>query len=143
VECETLGSERLLVVAPGDGPLDVPADLTLGELRKHPRISLSGVHCLGQQIEHFCSRHRLAGELACHARQLDTVFELVRLGLGVSLVPEMAARRRPSDGLRFARLRRPVPRRAIGLATRVGRSRSLLADRFAALLELEVGTRGG
>lgn len=143
VECETLGSERLLVVAPADGPLDVPPDLTLGELRRHPRISLSDMHCLGQQIEHFCARHRLEGRLACHARQLDTVFELVRLGLGVSLVPEMAVRRRPADGLRFIRLRRHAPRREIGLATRVGRTRSLLADRFAALLELEVAAPGG
>jgi len=58
----------------------------------------------------------------------------------VSLVPEMAARRRGTHGLRYGQLRRHAPKREIGIATRIGRSRSILADRFAALLALEVGT---
>lgn len=140
IEVETLGTERLLVVAPEGAEFDLPADLTLPELRKHPRISLSEMHCLGAHIEQFCSRHRLDGQLTCHAKQLDTVFELVRLGLGVSLVPAMAARRRAEDGLRYLRLRRSPPKREIGLATRAGRSRSILADRFAALMALEVAS---
>ena len=147
IACETLGSEPLLVVLPErpgeDAAEELPADLTLGELRKRPRISLSDMHCLGTQIEHFCSRHELGGQVTCHARQLDTVFELVRLGLGVSLVPAMAATRRPGDGLRYARLRRHAPQRLIGIATRIGRSRSMLADRFAALLQLEVEAASG
>ncbi|MEM6751359.1 MAG: LysR substrate-binding domain-containing protein, partial [Planctomycetota bacterium] len=65
-------------------------------------------------------------------------FELVRLGLGVSLVPSMAVRTRPVDGLCVTRLKRDAPRRAIGLAYKYGRSRSALADRFEALLQLRV-----
>jgi LysR family hydrogen peroxide-inducible transcriptional activator len=140
IECETLGAERLLIVASADSELDMSAGVSLGELRRHPRISLSDMHCLGTQIEHFCARRELGGQLTCHARQLDTVFEFVRLGLGVSLVPSMAVRNRPADGLRYARLRRDAPKRDIGIATRIGRTRSVLADRFAALLELEVRT---
>jgi len=142
IDCETLGSERLLVVAPADAGMDVSPDSSLGELRKHPRITLSDMHCLGTQIEDFCARHALEGQATCHATQLDTVFELVRLGLGLSLVPAMAARNRPADGLRFSPVRRNGPRREIGIAVRIGRSPSLLADRFAALLELEVRTLG-
>lgn len=141
VECETIGTEDLMAVAPDDDALGVPADLTLGELRKHPRVSLSEMHCLGTQIEHFCARHDLRGQLTCHARQLTTVFELVRLGLGVSLVPAMAVAQGPPPGVRCSRLRRGGPTRQIGLATRIGRRRSLLADRFAALAELELAVR--
>ena len=92
--------------------------------------------------ESFCAKRDLYRQVTCNATQLDTVFELVRLGLGVSLVPSMAARRRRPDGLRYIHLRREAPRREIAFATKVGRSKSMLADRFAALLELEIGRLG-
>ncbi len=138
VVCESLGSEGLLVIAPDRDDLDVASEVTLRELRAYPRISLSEMHCLGGQIEHFCSRRDLNRQVSCHATQLDTVFELVRLGLGVSLVPSMAVRRHTGEGLRCTRLRRDAPQREIGIATKTGRTQSVLADRFASLLELEV-----
>jgi len=138
VEVETLGSERLLVVASAEQGGIGSSDLTLRELRSFPRISLSEMHCLGSQIESFCSRRDLTRHVSCHARQLDTVFELVRAGLGVSLAPSMAIRRGRAEGLRALRLRRDAPKRDIGLATKKGRTISVLADRFSSLLELEV-----
>jgi LysR family hydrogen peroxide-inducible transcriptional activator len=141
VEVETLGTERMIVVAPESGGSVPAGEVTLRELRSFPRVSLSEIHCLGDQIESFCTKRDLSRQVSCHATQLDTVFELVRLGLGVSLVPSMAAQERRRDGLRYLRLRRDSPRRAIGIAKKSGRSSSLLADRFAALLELEIRER--
>ena len=142
VECETIGAEPLLVVAP-DGPGEPASEgLTLGELRAFPRISLSDVHCLGAQIESFCTTRDLTRQVSCHARQLETVFELVRAGMGISLVPAMAARRERGRGLRFTKLRRSSPARDIGVATKAGRTPSVLADRFASLLELAVRDLG-
>lgn len=140
LECETLGSERMVVVAADDADLDMTTEVTLRELRSFPRISLSDMHCLGSQIESFCTNRDLTRQVNCNATQLETVFELVRLGLGVSLVPSMAVRQQRSDKLQTIPLRRDAPRREIGLATKIGRSRSVLADRFAALLQLEIQT---
>lgn len=137
IELEVLGSERLLVVSPAEADEPPAGDLTLRELRTLPRVSLSEMHCLGGQIESFCAHRGLHRSVACNATQLATVFELVRLGLGVSLVPTMAARRERS-GLRYRSIRRDPPARGIAIATKAGRSKSLLVDRFAALLELEV-----
>lgn len=142
IECETIGSERMVVVASDAVDLDDAGEVSLRELRAYRRISLSDMHCLGSQIESFCTNRDLTRQVNCNATQLDTVFELVRLGLGVSLVPEMAARRQRAAGLRFLAVRRDAPRREIGLSTKIGRSRSVLADRFAALLELEVQAMG-
>ena len=138
IECETLGAEEMLVVTSDAAPVDPAGEITLRELRSYPRISLSDMHCLGAQIEHFCTRRDLVRQVSCNATQLHTVFELVRLGLGVSLVPRMATQKQRTKGLRYHRLRRDAPKRDVGFATRIGRSRSLLADRFAALLTLEI-----
>ncbi|MEM1165985.1 MAG: LysR family transcriptional regulator [Planctomycetota bacterium] len=138
IECETLGAEGLLVIAPDDPDIEVSTELTLRELRTYPRISLSEMHCLGGQIESFCAKRDLNRQVTCNATQLDTVFELVRLGLGVSLVPSMAIGKHQREGVRCTRLRRDGPRRDIGIATKIGRTQSVLADRFASLLELEV-----
>lgn len=138
IACETIGSEPMLVVTPDSEVVDEASDLTLRELRSLPRVSLSEIHCLGAQIESFCSKRNLNSQIACHARQIDTVFAFVRAGLGVSLVPAMAARAFDGEGLRFVALSRGAPKRGIGVAQKHGRPPSLLADRFAALLELEV-----
>ncbi|MEM7681943.1 MAG: LysR family transcriptional regulator [Planctomycetota bacterium] len=138
IETETLGHEDLLVVAPADRGMDLSTGITLRDLRRYPRISLSAMHCLGAQVESFCARRDLGQQTSCDAAQLETVFELVRLGLGVSLVPAMAVRNRSPKGLCYTRLKRDAPRRALGLGFRAGRSRSALADRFAALVQLEV-----
>ena len=151
VACDTLGSEPLLVVVPDSEEYaercDVGADLTLRELRLFPRVSLSDMHCLGGQVESFCAQRGLNRQITCNARQLDTVFELVRAGLGVSLVPSMAARRQrggvDGSGVRYARLSRGTPQRAIGIAWKEGRTPSLLADRFASLVQVEVEKLAG
>ncbi len=138
IEIESLGSERMVVVAPEDDRIVPAAEVTLSQLRSFPRISLSEMHCLGNQIESFCTKRDLTRQVACHATQLETVFELVRLGLGLSLVPGMALRGRPREGVRCLKLRREAPTRSIGIATKVGRTRSLLADRFTKYLSCEV-----
>ena len=140
IELETLGAEEMLVVTPTDMDGADADEITLRALRSMPRVSLSEVHCLGDQIESFCTKRDLHQRITCNATQLDTVFELVRLGLGVSLIPSMALRNRAGAGagVRSLHLRRDAPTREIAIATKAGRSRSMLADRFAALLDLEV-----
>lgn len=138
IECDTLGQEHMVVIAPDRADVEPIGEVTLPQLRSFRRISLSNMHCLGDQIESFCTKRDLTRQISCNATQLDTVFELVRLGLGVSLVPSMAISKHRTDGVSVLKLSRGTPKRGIGLATRTGRSKSILADRFAALLELEV-----
>ena len=81
-----------LVVSPADPALHAGAEISLADLRQLPRVSLHEMHCLGQQISGFCSQRRVGPNVVCHTTQLSTLLEFVRLGLGVSIVPEMAAR---------------------------------------------------
>ncbi|MEM7622754.1 MAG: LysR family transcriptional regulator [Planctomycetota bacterium] len=142
VECETVGTEPMVVVASGELASRLPSELSLGELRGLPRVSLSEMHCLGSQIESFCTQRDLRQQVTCHARQLETVFEMVRNGLGVSIVPRMSLTEERGAGVRSVALRRDGPRREIGIVTRAGRSASTLARAFRTLVAREVAMHG-
>ena len=51
------------------------------------------MHCLGRQTLQLCADRNCVPTISCRTAQLLTVQELVALGQGVSLVPEMAASR--------------------------------------------------
>ena len=128
---QVIGREPLLVVAPAGFPL--PDRLRIQDLTDKPAVVLHEVHCLGQQIADFCSTARLRRRIVCRSTQLPTVLSLVGLGLGVSIVPEMAARQDSSS----SRVYRPLqarPEREIATVRRTDRSVSTLCRRFLELL---------
>lgn len=141
IELEVVGAESMLVVAPASGPLEHAGEISLPDLRELPRVSLHEMHCLGQQISAFCSMRRVGGNVVCRTTQLTTLMELVRMGLGVSIVPEMAVQASTGTQLRCARLKRGGPMREIAIARLLGRSGSRAADTFSALVRDAV-TRG-
>lgn len=131
IQLDVVGRESMLVISPASGPLEHVGEISLPDLRELPRVSLHEMHCLGQQISAFCSTRRV-GNVVCRTTQLATLMELVRLGLGVSIVPEMALP--DSAHLRVARLKRGEPTREIAIATPSGVSRSKALEAFRSLL---------
>lgn len=105
--------------------------ITLGELRSLPRVSLHEMHCLGRQIDGFCEQRLSQSTVVCKATQLTTVLELVRLGMGVSIVPAMAAHADNTGSRRYLAIgTSPALRRNIAIATRKGRTPSALTLAF-------------
>lgn len=131
IDLEVVASEPLLVVAPTKHPLCGAPEITLAELRDQPTITLHEMHCLGQQIQVFCASNKLARNVVCRTTQLATVLELVSNGLGVSLVPAMAAAHDRGRGRRYISVKRNPARREIALAFRRGRTRPALAQHIA------------
>ena len=124
---EVVGRERLLVVAPADSPL--PERLGVEDLSDEPAVVLHEVHCLGRQIADFCSTARLRRRIVCRSTQLPTILSLVGLGMGISIVPEMAAK----QDIGTTRLYRPLqgnPEREISVVRRSDRSVSSLCRSF-------------
>lgn len=122
----TIGEEELLAVIPAAWK-DIPGGnrgaVALAELRDQPAVLLDEVHCLGQQVEAFCTSRKLGPRVVCRTTQLSTILEMVSLGLGFSLVPRMAAL--PSMNRRVISLSPTRPKRPIVLAWRKGRTRSV------------------
>lgn len=135
MQIEVIGTEAMLVVAPADHPLCHLDTISLPDLRTQPTITLSEMHCLGQQISGFCSSRGLAGRVSCQTTQIATVLELVDRGLGVSLVPEMAAARDASTNRRYLRFKKSPPMRDIAVARRKDRTRSGLVLRMIKLFQ--------
>ncbi|MDP9173970.1 MAG: LysR substrate-binding domain-containing protein [Planctomycetota bacterium] len=141
LEIEVLAEEELLIAVPRSHPAAAHSEVTFADLRGQPTVSLEEIHCLGRQIQGFCSARHLARRVVCRTTQLLTILELVALGVGISMVPEMAAAADRSGRCGYPRLRPGKPVRQIAVAWRQGRSRSMAASRFVELVSKNL--RGG
>lgn len=141
LQIEVLAEEQLVVALPGDSVKGVAGTISVVDLRASPIISLHEMHCVGRQIEGFCSAARIAPQVVCRTTQLSTVFELVALGVGVSIIPEMAAATDRSQRCRYARITRETPTREIAVAWRADRSRPSAAVRMVDIVKSQLSAK--
>jgi LysR family hydrogen peroxide-inducible transcriptional activator len=90
---ETLFQDTLLVAIPARHPLARRTKVSIEDLRREPFVLLDEMHCFGEQVVTFCRSQDYLPSVSCRSAQLMTVQELVALGQGLSLLPEMATRR--------------------------------------------------
>lgn len=142
VALSVLGRERLLIVAHRNHDLVVDGDdLTPADIDGQPAVVLDELHCLGDQLEAFCSARGLNRRIVCRSTQLATILQLVGLDLGISFIPEMCARADRSSTRKYLALSDGGPEREIAVARHATRTPSRLAYAFADLLreDLEGG----
>lgn len=130
LETEPLGSDTLVVAVPATHPSARAGRITLAQLRKAPAITLDPVHCLGEQVAEFCASRAVSPAVACHSAQLATVLELVGAGVGVSIVPTMAAVRHNTPQCAYVPLADQPLQREIVAVWRRGAVRSRAARAF-------------
>jgi DNA-binding transcriptional LysR family regulator len=118
VRAESLFTENLVAAVPADSPLASEQRLTLRDVTSQPFVLLDDMHCLGRQTLQLCADRNCAPVVSCRTAQLLTVQELVALGQGVSLVPEMAAQRNRDKRLVYRTLAGPPVEREIGMVWR-------------------------
>lgn len=138
IQTEVIGEEELLVAVAAEHPLAKRERAAWSDLQGEPTVTLREMHCLGKQIEGFCSARGMAARVVCRTSQLSTVFELVGLGLGLSIVPEMAAAHQGGAKWRYVRLGSHRPRRQIAVAWRKDRTRARGAVRLAEIVAEEL-----
>ena len=97
LETEALFEEELLLTLPPGHPLCECESITAETAETYPFILLNEEHCLSGNIETFCQQQSVQPVSIERINQLATVQELVALGHGVSLLPEMARRLDTSD----------------------------------------------
>ena len=142
VALSVLGRERLLIVAHRSHALVVSAgSLTPADIDGLPAVVLDELHCLGEQLEAFCTTRNLNRRIVCRSTQLATILQLVGLDLGISFIPEMCARADRSSTRKYLPLSDGGPEREIAVARHATRTPSRLAYAFADLLreDLEAG----
>ncbi|PTX54618.1 LysR family hydrogen peroxide-inducible transcriptional activator [Litoreibacter ponti] len=128
-----LFTERFVLVRPGaDRDKPVPSPEALREMRL---LLLEEGHCFRDQALSFCNlttaappREMLDGS------SLSTLVQMVNVGVGVTLIPEMALEiETQSAQVSVARFPEPQPRRSIGM---IWRKTSPMAAQLAQLSEI-------
>lgn len=112
-ETRELVREPLSVAVAKNHRLAREKSLTLRHLEQHPFLLLKQGHCFRETIISARQRSRLHLNLAFEAGQFSTILGLVAAGMGISVVPEMAAQ--VANGCRFIPLRDDRAFRRIGL----------------------------
>jgi LysR family hydrogen peroxide-inducible transcriptional activator len=130
VDIEIVGSEALLVAVPSSHPAALAGRITLAQLRDAPAVTLDAAHCLGEQVAGFCSSRQVMSAVVCRSAQLATVVELVAAGVGVSIVPAMAAARYAASACAFVPLADQSLTRDLVAAWRPRRPRTAAARAF-------------
>ncbi len=113
LEVEPLFEEELLAVLPRAHPLSKKSSIALSDLRQYPFVLLDETHCLSENIASFCRQRSFQPISIQHTSQLATVEELVALGHGVSLIPQMARKLDTSRQRVYRPVTHPRPTRTV------------------------------
>lgn len=93
VEVEKLFEEELFLVTPKGHPLAERKRVTLDDVEPYPMVMLGEAHCLSDSVLSYCRQRAFQPVAVEQTSQLTTVQELVSLGHGISILPEMARQR--------------------------------------------------
>jgi LysR family transcriptional regulator, hydrogen peroxide-inducible genes activator len=131
-----LFKEHFLLVRPGaDEGTPVPSGKMLRSMRL---LLLEEGHCFRDQALSFCKMQSSLPREALDASSLSTLVQMVSAGMGVTLIPEMAAAvETRSASVSVARFRDPQPSRTIGM---IWRKTNPLAGQLLQLSEVVCGS---
>jgi len=130
LDTEALGMDALVVAVPVPHAAARAGRISLAQLRDEPIVTLDPAHCLGEQVAEFCSSRQVSPAVVCRSAQLATVFELVGAGMGVSIVPAMAAARHNTPQCAYVPLADHTLQRQIVAVWRRGATKSPQAREF-------------
>jgi LysR family hydrogen peroxide-inducible transcriptional activator len=130
LEIEPLFDEDLLAVVPAGHALAARERIPLAELVAEPFLLLGEAHCLSGTIQALCQQRAFQPIVSGRMSQLATIQQLVSLGQGVSLIPDMAARVDAATSRVYRPVEDPVPRRTIAACWNAYRYQTRLARNF-------------
>ena len=141
---EPLFADPLWLVGRSDEPLLQRDPLTLTPEVVERLLLLEDGHCLRDHTLQACAKPARQSPGAVEATSLLTLLQMVESGLGLALVPEMAANSRLADGpgLCARPLAAPGPLRTIALVARRSTSRIDELKALGALMQEAAGRTG-
>jgi len=129
-----LFEESLYIAIPEAHDLACDRAITAEMLQDMPFIRLSDQDCLSDQLDAFCYVQQINPPTIYHTAHLSTVLELVRLGIGVSLVPACSIQPQSMKGVVFRQMSQQPLQRTIVSARHQGREETLLSTAFSQFL---------
>lgn len=142
LQVRPLLTEELLLALPPDHPLGRKRTIRPEDLAGERLIVLQEDHCLGDQVLGFCNRTGSRPGVSFRSAQLETLQSLVHAGMGISLVPAMAARHPSARKPLYRSFSGTKPGRTVVAAWPKQRTPGRGASEFLSLLENEHRTGG-
>jgi LysR family hydrogen peroxide-inducible transcriptional activator len=133
--------EKLYAVLPRLHPLARRRTVTLRELRDEPFLLLRDGHCFRETAVEACKRAHLNPQIVFESGNFTSSLSMVKAGLGVSIIPQMALEKRA--GCRFVQLEDERAARTIGAVILKGRFATRVQDAFLAHLRATPLNVGG
>ncbi len=124
-----VASEDVLAVNTNPVGLDV--------LENRSVLMLEDGHCLRNQALGVCFSAGAKEDGRFQATSMDTLLHMVATGAGMTLIPELAARK-PTDGVRFLSFRNPAPTREIIMLVRKHSTRLVAINNIANVIKASV-----
>jgi len=139
IQAKALYQDRLAAFLPAAHTLAKQAEITLRELAECELILPNRESSVRRMVETAMVRERIAMALRHETNYMPTALGMVRRGLGVAILPELAADGNSKDVVRVP-IQRPAMSRQISLLQRTDRTLSPAAERFVQVLRAEIGT---
>ncbi len=127
--------DRFVIAVAHDHALAGRESVSLAELVSLPTILLDELHCLGRQIGEVCRAMSTNSRVVCQASQLDLLLRMVEIGLGVAIVPALAAQDVGERRIRFLAIEETFAGRELAIVRRSGRKATRLAAELMQRLE--------
>jgi len=140
LEVTGLFSEELLLALPPGHPLTRKRTVAVADLEGERLMVMKEGHCLGDQVLGFCERRDVKPKISFRSSQLETIQALVASGLGISLIPAMAARSKRGYLPEYRSLPSPRPERNIVTAWPKQRPPGRAANEFLKMVSARCGT---
>jgi LysR family hydrogen peroxide-inducible transcriptional activator len=110
---EELFREPLFAALPAAHRLAERKSLALSEIREEPFLLLKEGHCFRENALSACRRSRVNPNVVFESGQFSTIVSMVATGMGVSVVPAIAAEKHP--GCKFVRISDERAVRVVGV----------------------------
>ncbi len=118
IEETPLGQDELLLAVARNHPLAKRSHVEPRQFRNETMLLLKDGHCLSDQAISFCNANHVVTESVSTAASIQTLKSMICAGMGVTLVPRMAANfSQPDRCLAYLPLK-PAPTRTIRVITR-------------------------
>jgi LysR family hydrogen peroxide-inducible transcriptional activator len=126
LEVRELYDEAFTVALPRNHELAKRETLRLPDIAGETLLLLEDGHCLRDQALEVCSRVHMRENQDYRATSLETLRQMVAAGLGVTLLPELAAKAPigTGQGIAIRRFANPPPSRTVGAVWRRSSTRS-------------------
>jgi len=139
-----LFAEPLWLAIPKDHPLSAKSELEDGDLRGETILILEDGHRLHNQVLELCDLHEAHPHLEFEGTSLDTLRQMVGMGIGATFLPALYVHAEAIDDeeITVRLFKAPFPQRRIAMAWRRSSSRRkeylLLADFIVRVLKKQV-----